>query len=98
VDSREFKNVGALLSFTQVFNPAAGYESVSPYFIGLIQIDDGPRLLAQLTDVRSDVVVTGMRMEAVVRRLKVDGDNGPILYGSKFRPLFMSQESKPEPQ
>ena len=84
----EFANTGHLVTFTEIFNPPSGYEAVAPYFIGLVQLDNGPRVLAQLTDVNQQEVRIGMRVEMVFRRLLVDGDAGPILYGYKFRPTF----------
>ncbi len=81
---------GTLLTWTRVMRPPKGYTSEAPYMVGLVRLVDGPVLLAQLTDMALDSVVPmqGMPMEAVIRAIRRDGDDGPILYGYKFRPAF----------
>jgi hypothetical protein len=51
-------------------------------------LDDGPLLSAQLTDVDSDAVTIGMKVEMVTRKLREKGDSRLIIYGYKFRPLL----------
>ncbi|HUW11002.1 MAG TPA: OB-fold domain-containing protein, partial [Anaerolineae bacterium] len=51
----------------------------------LVQLDDGPLVAAQLTDVDIDEVYIGMPVEMVTRRLREYGESGMIVYGYKFR-------------
>ena len=48
----------------------------------------GPLVTAQLTDVNSDDVEIGLRVEMVTRKLREDGPEGQIIYGYKFRPVL----------
>lgn len=70
-------------------NAPVGFEKYSPYYVALIELDDGVILLSQLVDVTSEDVITGMRVEAIFRRIKEDGSSGIIEYGYKFRPVIM---------
>jgi len=79
---------GAVVSWTVVRNPPAGYEKYAPYVVALIELDDGVRILSQVVDVKPEEVKTGMRVEATFRRVREDGSSGIIEYGYKFRPVI----------
>jgi uncharacterized OB-fold protein len=76
---------GTVYSFTTVTQPPEAFEAQSPYLLALVQLDEGPLVTAQLTDVDGPVEI-GMRVEMVIRKLRTDGDRGIIVYGPKFRP------------
>ena len=54
----------------------------------MIDLDDGVRMIAQLTDVEPEDATVGMKVEMVVRRLRTDNGDGPIIYAYKFRPVL----------
>ena len=56
--------------------------------LALVQLDEGPMLVAQLTDLGDTPVEIGLPVEMVTRKLRTDGKDGVILYGYKFRPLL----------
>lgn len=91
--SREFAQVelpgsGKLITYTIVRSPPKEFELTTPYAIGLIELDDGTRVISQLTDFKEDELKDGARVEAVFRKVRVDGDQGIIEYGYKFRPAI----------
>ncbi len=79
---------GEVYSHTTLYHPPAGFEDNAPYTIALIKLDEGPMLTAQLTDVEAEDVAMGMRVEMVTRKLRTDGDEGQVVYGYKFRPVW----------
>lgn len=83
-----FAGTGKVYSYATVYEAPEGFEEYVPYTVGLIRLDDGPLLSAQLTDVDPDEVSIGMKVEMVTRKLKEKGENGLIIYGYKFRPLL----------
>lgn len=85
------KGAGEVYSFTTLFHPPAGFEAQAPYTVALVQLDDGPMLTAQLTDVDAAEVNIGMRVEMVQRKLREDGSQGQVLYGYKFRPVWPAE-------
>ena len=78
---------GTVYSFTTVTAPAEPYEAYAPYVLALVQLDEGPIVTAQLTDLDGEPAI-GMRVEMVIRKLRTDGERGIIIYGPKFRPLL----------
>ncbi len=82
----QFNGKGELYSFTTLHSAPAGFESQLPYSVGMIKLDEGPMVEAQLTDVNPDELEIGMRVEMVTRKISEEGDAGLIIYGYKFRP------------
>jgi len=82
---------GTVYSFTTVTTPPAEFEPFAPYMLALVQLDEGPIVTAQLTDVDGPVEI-GMRVEMVIRKLRTDGSRGIIVYGPKFRPELRPAE------
>lgn len=86
-DSFRFNGKGSLYSFTTLRQAPAGFEGFAPYAVGMIQLEEGPMVEAQLTDVNEEDLEIGMRMEMVTRKLREeDGERGLLVYGYKFRP------------
>jgi hypothetical protein len=87
--------IGELYSFTLVERDSApsGFEWCAPYLIALVDIEKGPRVTAQMTDLDMDMTTgawklpkIGDTVEMVTRKLRDDGDErGMIVYGYKFR-------------
>ncbi|WP_456326237.1 Zn-ribbon domain-containing OB-fold protein [Palaeococcus sp. (in: euryarchaeotes)] len=89
--SREMEDVqlsgkGKVLSWTIVRNPPSGFEYFRPYPLALIELEEGPIVLAQLTDVDENQIDFGMEVEMVTRKIREFEEDGLILYGYKFRP------------
>ena len=66
-----------------------GYEQSAPYTMALVQLEEGPVVTAQLTDLGDQNVEIGMPVEMVTRKIRTDmDDRGIIIYGYKFRPVL----------
>ena len=76
----EMPKTGKVITFSIV--------RIAPYAIALVELDNGARVLSQITDCSVDEVRIGMRVEAVFRKISEDGDEGIVRYGYKFRPIF----------
>ena len=83
-----FSGKGKVYSYTMVHDPPASHADQAPYTLALVQLDEGPLVTAQLTDLEEQCVEVGMPVEMVTRKLRADGDQGPLIYGYKFRPLL----------
>lgn len=84
IEDLRLSDHGKLLTFTIIRNPPRGFEGFSPYVIGIVELDDGVRVLSQI-DASEEELAEGMRLEAVLRRYSLDGDEGIIRYGLKFK-------------
>lgn len=86
-----FSGLGELFSFTVVQEPPEGYEEFAPYVVGLVKLDEGPLILAQLTDIDpGEAINIGDRVEMVTRKLTTEGTRGMIVYGYKFRKVLVA--------
>jgi uncharacterized protein len=84
----QFNGKGSLYSFTTLRQAPAGFEGYAPYSVGMIKLEEGPMVEAQLTDVNDEDLEIGMQMEMVTRKLReLEGERGLLVYGYKFRPV-----------
>ena len=88
VEEYEFSGKGKVLSWTIVRNPPSGFEYYKPYPLALVELEEGPVVLAQLTDVDFDEIDFGMEVEMVTRKIREFDEDGIILYAYKFRPVL----------
>lgn len=92
-----FSGKGTVYSYTIMQEGPAGYEDSAPYTVAIVQLEEGPMLTAQLTDLGDQPVTIGMPVEMVTRRIRSDGDErGMLVYGYKFRPFWFDKNSQTE--
>ena len=82
---KQFSGGGKIYSFTEVTSGPVGLELETPYVLAIIELDEGPRLTAQVVGVGEKDVKIGQRVEMVVRKIMEDSPEGLIHYGYKFR-------------
>ncbi len=85
-----FSGRGKVYSYSIVRNAPEGFEIFTPYVIGLVELEEGPKLLSQIVDCKPEDVYIGMPLETTFRRLKADGKEGVISYSFKFVPATSS--------
>ncbi|HGY56336.1 MAG TPA: Zn-ribbon domain-containing OB-fold protein [Caldithrix abyssi] len=88
----QFKGNGTIYSYSTVYQAPDAFNKQVPYLVALIDLDEGPRITARLTDILDNKIEIGMPVEMVIRKIYEDGDNGPIQYGYMFRPLLKKKE------
>ena len=82
-----FKGTGKIFSYSVVHAPPAGFELHRPYIMAIIELDEGPKLTAQIVDAKKEDLKIGMKVEMVLRRIREGGEEGIIHYGYKFKPV-----------
>ena len=80
----EMPKTGKIVTYTQLHEPMPGFEAQAPYYLAVIELKNGARLLSQIVDSPDDQVKTGAKVRATVRRVHVEGESGQIIYGYKF--------------
>jgi len=83
-----FSGRGTLYSYTRVGQPPRGFASLAPYDVGMVRLEEGPLVTAQLSDTEGVDLAIGMPVEMVTRTLRDAAEHGSIVYGYKFRPLL----------
>lgn len=99
LETHKFKDSGTLYSYSQMYQSPRGFANIGPYVVGMVSLDEGPLIMAQLTDVEGVELRIGMRVEMVTRKLQEISEHGYIVYGYKFRPLVTpaTEELPPTP-
>jgi uncharacterized OB-fold protein len=85
--SLAFSGKGTVHSFTVIRIASEGFETFTPYVVGLIQLEEGPKVTSQVVDCDLEEVYIGMPVEACFRKLRDQGKDGIVCYGFKFRPV-----------
>jgi uncharacterized OB-fold protein len=89
---REFSKVilnpnGVVETFTVIRVAPTGFEDEAPYAVGVIKLDDGVKLTAQIVDCEPEALSIGDRVRLEFRRVQQDGESGILCYGYKFVPV-----------
>ena len=69
---KETSGKGELYSFTVTHVPTAGFEEKTPYLVGLVELDEGVRIIANLVNVKPDDAKIGMRVKVAWEALSDD--------------------------
>lgn len=79
-----FKHSGTVQTYTVIRTAPERFESLVPYVVGIIRLDEGPKVAGLIVD-PPESVATGKRVETVFRRIYEDGKDGIIYYGLKWK-------------
>ena len=86
MDAYQLRGNGSVSTYTIVHDGDPRFGLQVPYILALIQLDEGPRLTAQLVDVAPTEVKIGMKVHPVFRKIGSVHTEGVIHYGYKFSP------------
>ena len=82
-----FKNTGKIVSYTIIHTGPTGFEKQTPYPVAIIELNNGPKITAQIVDCESDELKIGLSVKSTFRKIYEDGKDGIIHYGLKFKPV-----------
>ena len=83
----KFSGKGEIVSYTIIHSAPEDFEEQVPYPIAVIELEEGPRVTAQIVDCDINDVKIGMKVQSTFRRIQEDGYIGAIYYGYKFKPI-----------
>ncbi len=95
-ESQKLSGRGKIYCFTTISRGGSPPEFlaqqnlVGSYPVAVVELDEGPRIVAQMTDCRAEDLKIGLEVESTFRRIY--DDDGMIRYGVKFRPVRTSRE------
>lgn len=75
---------GEILTYTVVHSPLKPFALQVPYVMAIIELDEGPRVTAQIVSCDIEDVKIGSKVKSVFRKIREDGKSGIIHYGYKF--------------
>lgn len=90
--SRQFETVklqneGKILSYTVTRVGPSQFADQTPYAVGIVELDDGVRIMTQIADCDFDKLAVGQRVRLEFRRIQKQGDAGILCYGHKCVPV-----------
>jgi hypothetical protein len=80
----KFCGKGKVYSYTLVSVPPSGFEVEAPYVLAIVQLDEGPKITAQVVDCEEKDVKFGSPVTVRFRKIQESGEEGLIHYGFKF--------------
>lgn len=66
---REVSGKGSLFSFTETHVAPPGFEDLAPYMIGVVELDEGVRMMVPLQNITVDSARLGMRLRVCWQKL-----------------------------
>ena len=85
VDIR-FSGKGTLFTYTIIRTASEDFKAFTPYVMGIVQLNEGPKVTSQIVDCNLEHIFIGMTVEVCFRKFTTQGKEGIISYGFKFRP------------
>ena len=82
-----FSGKGKVVTYSIIHTAPENFEGQAPYPIAIIELEEGPKLTAQIVDCEINDVKIGMKVQSTFRKIQEDGYIGAIHYGYKFKPL-----------
>ena len=86
VSETKLSGLGEVITYTVVRVAPEGFEKEAPYVVGIIKLDEGPRITSQIVDCDLAEIQIGTKVRSVFRKIGEEGPSGAIYYGYKFVP------------
>lgn len=87
----ELPRGGRLVAWSIVEQPPKEWREQAPLIVGLVELDDGTRVVAQISDVTVEELREGLRVRATVRRAP-EREDEVVRYIVKFIPDWFGEE------
>jgi uncharacterized OB-fold protein len=71
--------MGTLWAWTAVTAPPPGYLGETPYGMGVVELPEGIRVIARLTEANPDALAAGQPMELRIVPLHADADGNDVV-------------------
>lgn len=76
---------GKIISYTRVHVPPEGFKNEAPYYLAIIELENGAKVLSQIVDSDPEKIKIGAKVKKVFRRIGEPNEFGTITYGYKFK-------------
>ena len=86
LESTRLAETGKIVSYTIIRVPPHQFVDQAPYAVGIVELDDGVRLTAQIVDCEFEDLKIGQKVKIEFRKIFEEGKAGIICYGYKFVP------------
>ena len=83
----KFSGKGTVFTYSVIRIPSNDFQAYAPYAVCIVQLEEGPKVISQMTDCNPEDVYIGMPVVACFKKIMSQGKEGIICYGFKFRPV-----------
>jgi uncharacterized OB-fold protein len=77
---------GVIETYTVIRVAPTGFGDQAPYAVGIIKLEDGVKITAQIVDCLPESLKIGDPVRLEFRKVQQDGESGILCYGYKFVP------------
>ena len=63
----EYSGQGTLQSYTKIYAAPKGFNDIAPYIIGVVDLEEGGRLLSWIKNIPDDEIKIGMPVKIIPR-------------------------------
>jgi uncharacterized OB-fold protein len=74
---------GKIVTFSLINVPASNFADEAPVAYGIVELSNGVKLSAQVTDCKADELKIGAPVELQFRKVQEAGESGVLCYGYK---------------
>lgn len=82
LENKEMPREGEIMSYSKVHAGHKDFEDETPYYIALVELENGVRIFTQIVD--SEDIEIGAKVKKVFRKI-TSNESGVIAYGHKFK-------------
>ncbi len=95
IEPVKLRGTGKIFSMTEVHEGLEELVPQRPYVLAMIEMDEGPKVTAQIIDCEACDLQIGTPVRVTMRKLSEEGSSGVIHYGYKFVPVRDKSEKAP---
>ena len=85
-ESFNLSGKGTLVTYTIIRTAPTDFLDLAPYAVGIIELEEGIKIMGQITDCVPEDLKIGEKLIAKFRRMNEEGKTGMIIYSYKFVP------------
>jgi uncharacterized OB-fold protein len=95
IEPVKLRGTGKIYSMTEVHEGLEELVPQRPYVLAMIEMDEGPKVTAQIIDCDACDLQIGTPVRVTMRKLSEEGSSGVIHYGYKFIPVRDKEKKTP---
>jgi uncharacterized OB-fold protein len=85
-ETMKLSDTGTILTYTVIRVAPSQFTDEAPYAVGIVELDGGGRITAQIADCPLDAIQIGQKVKVEFRRIREEGQAGILCYGYKCVP------------
>jgi len=84
LEKAKIAETGKIITYTIIRVPPHQFVDQAPYAVGIVELDDGVKLTAQIVDCDFEDLKIGQKVRIEFRKIFDEGESGILCYGYKF--------------